>query len=148
VANVQVIEAIKVLAGRGELVSRTLLEMDPWNGARRRIDLQQAKDPDCPCCGLRRFEFLDGVRGRGAGGEAALCGRDAVQVCVGGAGLDLLELGERLSRVGRVQTTAWFVRARVDDRHELTVFRDGRAIVKGTSDVGRARSLYARYVGV
>lgn len=151
VANVQVVEAIKVLAGRGDLVSTTLLEMDPWNGLRRRIDLQHAKDPVCPCCVSRRFEFLEGVRRRGAGGkgtEAALCGRDAVQVCVGGAELDLQELGERLSRVGRVQTTAWFVRARVDDRHELTVFRDGRAIVKGTIDVGRARSLYARYVGV
>ena len=33
------------------------------------------------------------------------------------------------------------------DPYELTVFPDGRAIVKGTSDTGIARSLYARYVG-
>jgi adenylyltransferase/sulfurtransferase len=31
--------------------------------------------------------------------------------------------------------------------YEMTVFPDGRAIVKGTSDTGVARSLYARHVG-
>ena len=29
----------------------------------------------------------------------------------------------------------------------MTIFPDGRAIIKGTDDVGVARSLYARYVG-
>ena len=29
----------------------------------------------------------------------------------------------------------------------LTVFTDGRAIVKGTQDLAVARTLYARYVG-
>ena len=32
--------------------------------------------------------------------------------------------------------------------YEMTVFPDGRAIIKGTSDAGLARSLYARYIGV
>ena len=31
--------------------------------------------------------------------------------------------------------------------YEMTVFPDGRAIIKGTSDAGIARSLYAKYVG-
>jgi adenylyltransferase/sulfurtransferase len=31
--------------------------------------------------------------------------------------------------------------------HEFTVFPDGRAIIKGTDDVDRARTLYAKYIG-
>jgi adenylyltransferase/sulfurtransferase len=31
--------------------------------------------------------------------------------------------------------------------HTITVFPDGRALIQGTTDVGRARSLYARYIG-
>jgi adenylyltransferase/sulfurtransferase len=31
--------------------------------------------------------------------------------------------------------------------YDLTIFADGRAIIKGTEDPGIARSLYARYVG-
>ena len=31
--------------------------------------------------------------------------------------------------------------------HEFTVFADGRAIIKGTSEPDAARSLYAKYIG-
>jgi adenylyltransferase/sulfurtransferase len=33
------------------------------------------------------------------------------------------------------------------DPYEMTLFPDGRAIIKGTTDTGVARSLYARFVG-
>jgi adenylyltransferase/sulfurtransferase len=60
--------------------------------------------------------------------------------------LDLAGLGRRLREAGAVTTSPYLVRL-VVGAHELTVFADGRAIVKGTSDPGLARSLYARYVG-
>jgi adenylyltransferase/sulfurtransferase len=31
--------------------------------------------------------------------------------------------------------------------HDLTVFSDGRAIIKGTHDPAVARTLYAKYIG-
>jgi adenylyltransferase/sulfurtransferase len=31
--------------------------------------------------------------------------------------------------------------------YEMTLFPDGRAIIKGTTDTAIARSFYARYVG-
>ena len=31
--------------------------------------------------------------------------------------------------------------------YEVTVFKDGRAIIKGTEDVGLARGVYSRYIG-
>ena len=31
---------------------------------------------------------------------------------------------------------------------ELTIFRDARAIIRGTDDESKARSIYAKYIGV
>jgi len=92
----------------------------------------------------RRFEFLERP---GAASSATLCGRDAVQVRPTRLGeLDLSALAARLSVVGGVRPSPHLVRLTVPP-HELTIFRDGRAIVKGTADPAVARGLYARYVG-
>jgi adenylyltransferase/sulfurtransferase len=151
IANVQAAEAIKVLLGRTDLIALTLLEFDLWTNVRRRIDLSKARDPGCVCCGRaagRRFEYLDAGVGAGA---VSLCGSASVQVLPGigaGAGVDLDALGERLASHGEVQRTAHLLRAKLAaEGLELTVFRDGRAIVKGTTDLPRARAVYARFVG-
>ena len=76
-----------------------------------------------------------------------LCGRNAVQVSPQGpVSLDLNALAERLSGVGEVKANEYLVRLRAGE-YELTVFRDARAIVRGTEDVAVARTVYARYVG-
>ena len=74
-----------------------------------------------------------------------LCGRNAVQVA-GAAPLDLADLRARLAPLGEVRANEFAVRFAVGP-YEMTIFADGRAIVKGASDTGVARSLYARYVG-
>jgi len=104
------------------------------------------RQADCPCCGQRRFEYLEASV---TSQTTALCGRDAVQVSPGRAvRLDLGALARRLEAVGHgdVTANAFLLRAVVDG-HEMTVFADGRAIIKGTQDLAVARSLYARYVG-
>ena len=74
--------------------------------------------------------------------------RNAVQIALAnGAEMDLEHLATRLGQIGPVKQNAYLVRFGIDN-HELTVFADGRAIVKGTDDVAKARSLYARYVGI
>jgi adenylyltransferase/sulfurtransferase len=45
-----------------------------------------------------------------------------------------------------VRTNEFALRAELPP-YEMTVFPDGRAIIKGTTDIGIARSLYARYIG-
>jgi len=60
--------------------------------------------------------------------------------------LDLEELKARLEPLGEVRFNEFALRFIIPP-YEMTVFADGRAIVKGTSDTGVARSLYARYVG-
>ena len=62
--------------------------------------------------------------------------------------LDLAELGRRLvsASAAEVRNNDFLLRFRVAP-YELTVFADGRAIIKGTKDPAVARSLYARYIG-
>ena len=156
VASVQAAEAMKVLMWKWELVSRGLRQMDVWNGVWRELSMSGVDRAACICCGKREFEFLDGKRGDA--GETSLCGSNAVQVLpmsVGGAGaaggtVDLQALCARLSAHGTFVATGHLLRGRLERERggiELTVFRDGRAIVKGTTDAGVARGVYARYVG-
>ncbi len=161
IAACQASDALKVLLGRMDLLSGTLLSMDLWNNQRRRIELRSGRDPGCVCCGRRMFEYLD----REVDGAArVLCGRNSVQVGgqAGAAGIDgaggtgsaerLAALAERLRRAGLegVEHAGTSVRART--RHagaplSLTVFADGRTIVGGTTDASVARSVHAKYVG-
>ncbi len=153
VAAMEAAEAIKILVGAHDAVSRDLVEVDLWDGVLRRVDLAASKDPGCPCCGQRRYEFLEGPEPE----AAALCGRNAVQVMPTGAGgagpaggrLDLDALAGAMRSVGTVTRTAFMVRIAPFEHQGLTlsVFRDGRAVIEGVEDPARARAMYARYVG-
>ncbi len=143
VAAVQGTEVLKILVGDREHLSRGLTAFDLWTNEFQRAERVQRR-PSCPCCGERRFEYLEA---RATSQTTTLCGRNAVQVSPGQAvKLDLAQLGRRLAAAGAVTSTEFLVRLLVD-AHELTIFGDGRAIIKGTADPAEARSLYARYVG-
>lgn len=138
-------EAIKLIVGRGTL-NPGMIYADLWEGSFDRFDLGGPR-PDCPTCGRHEYPFLNAEAGPRA---ISLCGRDAVQVSVAGAqGVDLAGLAERLraARVGAIQVNPYLLRAQIDG-YEFTVFPDGRAIIKGTSDEAVAGTLYAKYVGV
>jgi molybdopterin/thiamine biosynthesis adenylyltransferase len=143
-------EALKLLINRTDLVLRSLLDFDPWNGDRRRLPLAGARDPDCPCCARRRFEFLSGER---AAGTAALCGRDAVQVSPRpGQKIDLAALAQRLAPAGDFRLGPFTLAGTLNESSgapgtRLTIFRDGRALVQGTTDPTKARTLYDRLIG-
>ncbi|MEM9057694.1 MAG: thiazole biosynthesis adenylyltransferase ThiF, partial [Pseudomonadota bacterium] len=147
VASFQVAEALKLLTGNAERVSRKLVSVDLWTNDVALLDTD--RESTCPCCQQRRFDFLDGDA---ASSATALCGSDAVQVRPPpqrGA-VDLAAVATRLAAHGDAQANAFVLRARLreaDRAFGLTLFADGRAIVKGTRDASLARSLYARYVG-
>ena len=143
IANVASAEALKLLVGAADAISRGLLWIDCWFNTVQRTPIE-APVPDCPTCQQRHFEFLERDS---AAPAATLCGRDAVQVRPTSPGeINLPALAGRLEAVGEVRQNPHLVRLVVPP-HELTIFRDGRAIVKGTSDPAVARGLYARYVG-
>jgi adenylyltransferase/sulfurtransferase len=141
VASIQVADALKILCGCEAQVQPRITTLDVWYGGIRQI-AAPARDPDCPSCGRREFPYLEESRRP----PVTLCGRNAVQVHERERPLDLAGLKTRLEPLGEVHANEFALRFRAAP-YELTIFPDGRAIVKGTSDEGVARSLYARYVG-
>ncbi|CAN5712616.1 thiazole biosynthesis adenylyltransferase ThiF [soil metagenome] len=160
IGALQAAAALKVLAGRADLLPDTLVSVDLLRGGPRSIDLTSARRPDCPCCGESRFDFLNATAAT-ASDETILCGRNAVQIS-GRGGIDLHDLHARLTRVGAFTLTDSMLRGALHSAGsahqgnvaspaaaelELTVFADGRAIIKGTSDPARARAIYRQFVG-
>lgn len=135
-------EAMKLISGQGKL-NRGIIHMDVWSHDYEQFTL--ARNPECPACGQRDFEYLNAQVGTTS---AALCGRNAVQVVVtGGPRLDLATIAQQLDAVSTNLTrNDYLLRAQIDG-YEFTVFPDSRAIIKGTEDEEIAKSLYARYLG-
>jgi adenylyltransferase/sulfurtransferase len=140
IAALQVAAALKILTGHADEVAARITTMDVWEGSVRQI-AAPAPDPECPTCARREFPFLEESNRE----AVALCGRNAVQVHERES-LDLNDLQARLAPLGEVRANAFALRFFAAP-YELTIFPDGRTIVKGTEDRGLARSLYARYVG-
>lgn len=140
VASLQVADALKILAGSAHLVRARITTMDVWDGSLRQIAMPD-RDPDCLACGRREFPALEDM----ARPAARLCGRDAIQIA-GERRVDLQALRSRLEPLGATAANEYALRFTTGP-YALTVFADGRAIVKGTDDPALARSLYARYIG-
>ena len=139
IASWQVAEAMKILCG--ESSSRKITTVDVWSGEMRQI-VQPQRDSRCVCCGLGDFSHLSDRRRV----PVSLCGRNAVQIHERSRPIDLRDLAARLTPLGAVRANEFALRFE-DPPYLLTVFPDGRVIVKGTTDVGVARSVYARYIG-
>jgi molybdopterin-synthase adenylyltransferase len=142
-AAIQVTEALKILTGREPELHGKLLSYDVWKNSHREITPRV--DPQCPSCQQRHFVYLEGD---GLSRAARLCGRNSVQIRQPeDHALDLAALRSRLELVGSVRANDFLLRCRLDP-YEITVFADGRAIVKGTDDPAVARRIYTQYVGL
>ncbi len=141
IASLEVADALKLLSGRaGQLHSR-LISCDVWSG--RFQSVRVARNPDCRVCVRREFSYLEGQ----AQPHVTMCGRDSVQIHERGRALDLAALRTHLARtIADVRQNDFLLRFRIPP-YEMTVFADGRAILKGTKDPAVARSVYARYIG-
>ena len=141
VASIAATEALKMLVGAEERVRRTLLSWDVWFNERAEI-AADAPRIGCQACGERDFVHLSG-EGRP---HITLCGRNSVQIHERHRPIDFGELQTRLEPHGTVRHNDFILKF-CHEPYEMTLFPDGRAIIKGTTDTGVARSLYARYVG-
>lgn len=140
IGSIQSMEAMKILSGKAGAVRRRIFTADLWNGPVREAAMP-ARDPDCPACGKREFRWLNGRRA-----PVSLCGRNAVQIHERTRPMDLDALARQLGGLGTVRSNEFALRFH-DGEFELTVFPDGRAIIRGTTDIGIARSVYSRYLG-
>ena len=159
-ASMQVAQAIRVLVGsasqssarlsspKSVLSPQSLRSFDVWKGRFSSIDLHESRRDDCPCCGQKNFEFL---RLSGSQTTISLCGRNAVQIRpVRPWHPSEFEIAaSRLRTFGEMETAAFFSRCRLRDPAGITItfFKDGRLLVDGTADVGRAQSICARFLG-
>jgi adenylyltransferase/sulfurtransferase len=153
IAAHQVTQALKLLTGNVDAVDRGLLSIDVWTNETRRFDVAGARDAsDCPCCVGGEFPHLDGT---GTSAATSLCGRNAVQIAPRSvSSLDLADVAERLAPHGGFSHNDFLLRGtfhaeRADDGTplELTLFPNGRAIIKGSQKLETARSIYAKYIG-
>jgi len=140
-ASIAATEAVKLLVGANDSVRRTLLSFDVWRNERAEIAADKPR-PGCRTCGEHDFPHLAG-EGRP---HITLCGRNSVQIHERHRPVDLAHMSELLKPHGTVRHND-FVLKFSHDPYEMTLFPDGRAIIKGTTDKTIARSLYARFVG-
>ncbi|MBI3647051.1 MAG: ThiF family adenylyltransferase [Acidobacteriales bacterium] len=141
VASIAATEALKFLVGDRRKMRRTLLSWDVWSNERAEVAAERPRT-GCRACGERNFVHLAG-EGRP---HITLCGRNSVQIHERQRPVDFEEMSTRLRPHGAVRHNE-FVLKFWHEPYEMTLFPDGRAIIKGTTDTAIARSLYARYVG-
>jgi hypothetical protein len=141
VGSIEATEAIKFLVGVRDKLRRTLLSFDVWGNEKAEISAAKPR-PGCQTCQQHDFVHLAGQRRP----QITMCGRNSVQIHERNRPVDFSEMRARLEPHGTVKHND-FVLKFWRDPYELTLFPDGRAIIKGTTDTGVARSLYARFIG-
>lgn len=167
VASLQAAIALRILVGQSQQIDRKLHIIDVWNGSFRSVDVSKLRESQqCPACQNGERLWLTGSQ-RSA--STVLCGRNAVQITPPEKmALSLSDLANRLASAGSVTSNPFLVRVTIARSAEqpavessaadvvatsettpleLTIFPDGRAIIRGTSDPAVARTLYSRYVG-
>jgi molybdopterin-synthase adenylyltransferase len=144
IASMQVAEALKFLTGNLKPDDIRLTAYDVWSHRFQRINVGLDSMASCPVCSQGKFEYLDGTPLR----TITLCGRNAVQLIPAVTGdIDFEVLSKSISAFGPVQFNDFLLKCS-SPPYELTLFKDGRAIVKGTEEAAAARSLYSRMVGL
>ncbi len=141
ISSLESSEALKILAGKEDALHGRLISSDVWSGRFQSIEI--SRNPNCRACARREFSYLEGE----AQPHVTMCGRDSIQIHERSRSLDLAALGARLASAAEsVRHNEFLLRFRVPP-YEMTVFADGRAILKGSRDPAVARSLYARFIG-
>ena len=144
IASIQVAEALKFLTGNLDAADIRLLSYEIWSHRFQRIDVGDEAMATCLVCSTGRFEYLNGTPLR----TVTLCGRNAVQLIPGVKGdINFAELSKSIAAFGPVQFNDFLLKCSCPP-YELTLFKDGRAIVKGTEETGLARSVYSKMVGL
>jgi molybdopterin/thiamine biosynthesis adenylyltransferase len=148
ISSLQAMTAIKILAGRREDVALSLTMIDVWDFSLRQMSVADLRErADCPACRHGERLWLSGEQGSQS---TVLCGRNAVQIRPQEkANVALDEMANKLGSAGEVTANAFLLRLKLSNPdYEITLFKDGRAIIKGTDDPGIARAVYSRFIGL
>ncbi len=139
----QAADALKLLTGGS--IEHVLRSFDLWKNERSEINVARLKSADCPSCGTNDFPFLSYENQTKA---AVLCGRNTVQIRTGiSEQFDLQNLAGQLRRAGLDVSANPYLISFCTDNFKMVLFRDGRALIHGTSDISRAKSFYHKWIG-
>lgn len=143
VAVYQAADALKLLTG--EPIEHVLRSFDLWKNERSEVNIAKLKSAECPSCGTNEYPFLSFENQTKA---AVLCGRNTVQLRTEKTDqIELKTLAGRLRRAGlEVSANPYLISCRSDSL-KMVLFRDGRALIHGTSDINRAKSFYHKWIG-
>jgi len=135
-------EALKILTG-SEHVSKKLCMVDIWQNEIYYLDVK--KRPGCPLCDQGNYEYLYTNKGSYT---TSLCGRDSIQVIPAKTGdMDFEAIAARLEALGTVKYNPYILNFAVGEL-EITLFKDGRAIIKNVKEESAAKSVYSEYIGL
>ncbi|MEQ6378487.1 ThiF family adenylyltransferase [Bacillaceae bacterium S4-13-58] len=144
IGSFEAAEALKVLVGAP--TNPNLEEFDIWNSSSFQMNISKGRNPECPACGKKHFEFLDNQTDQET--YAFLCGRDSIQINSNkNTSMDLQAMKERLLGSGKIESNPFLLRFSPNDETTMVFFKDGRVLIQGTDDITKAKSLYSRYVG-
>ena len=119
-----------------------LIFIDLTTGTVKRRPLADSKDPECPACG-GTYEFLDAEEVD----TVHMCGADAYQVLGKGGDIDFDVIQEKVAGVTRISQRAFLLQMDINDGIKISLFRDGRAIIRGVDNPGRAKAVYDKFIG-
>jgi len=140
-ASVQLSETLKILTGSSDL-NKTLFSFDVWS--LRFHNFETKKNPECSICVKKEYKLLKGDKGLSI---SNLCGQDSIQLIdLKQDGIDLKLLEERISKFSNVKANKFLLKFSVDSK-DVTVFKDGRTIIKGIIDQVEAKTFYNKYLG-
>lgn len=144
VAAYQVADALKYLTGYQ--VTPILRSFDLWTNERSDIrSTSSLKKKQCPSCGLKTYPFLSYDKRAKAD---VLCGRNTVQLrSAAETPPSLHEVALRLKKAGMDVLENPYLLSCQKNEYKLVLFKDGRALVHGTNDVVKARTIYHQWIG-
>nr|WP_078430888.1 ThiF family adenylyltransferase [Alkalihalobacterium alkalinitrilicum] len=146
VASYQATEAIKYLVEDTESLNQNIEYLEIWKNKHSSFTITQTHNPKCPACAQQNFEFLYPTNIEEH--FTVMCGRDTVQIVpTTERKLDLDELVQRYKSLGKVEKNKFLLRFHIG-AYIMVFFTDGRVLIQGTEEIGLARSLYAKYVGM
>jgi len=144
VASYQAVEALKYVVGAGEQQRESVVTFDIWHNQYYELKFNKPR-LDCPCCGTKQYPALHEQE---QDMIVTLCGRETVQFTSRGS-LDIRMWKERLEGIATaVRFNPYLLKVELSEGERLVLFADGRVLVQGTEDLVRARTIYARYIGV
>ena len=142
----QVSEAMKLLSGDNGALRNKLVSFDLWKNQYVTLNVSKMKSTDCLTCGEKpTYPYLEYENQTKT---AVLCGRDSVQIRPAKVTQRNLEDIEKAltSQHVKVDRNPFLLSCELEG-HRIVLFQDGRALIHGTKEIAKAKTLYHRYFG-